>query len=62
MNNNMVEFKIRPFTKCVVLKLDIFETHIIDEANFSISDKEGVEKFLSKYIDNDDYIVVEVDM
>ena len=35
------------------------ETHIINEANFSPSDEVGIEKFTSKYIDDDNYFVIQ---
>lgn len=39
---NMVELKLKPFVKCLVLKVGLFETEIIDEYNFSINDEKGL--------------------
>ena len=38
MDKSMREFKIQPFVKYVVLKIDLFESEIIDEANFGIDE------------------------
>lgn len=55
----MVEITLRPFIRCIILKVDMFETHIINEANFSPSDEAGIEKFTSQYIDDDNYVVIQ---
>lgn len=36
MNTNMVEIEMAPFVKCVILKVGLFETEIVDERNFNI--------------------------
>ena len=38
MDKSMREFKIQPFVKYVVLKIGLFESEIIDEANFGIDE------------------------
>lgn len=61
--DNMDIFELQPFVKYVVLKIDlIFETEIIDEANFAITDIFAIKKFEQNYIYRDDCVVVEIDM
>lgn len=59
---NMVELKLKPFVKCLVLKVGLFETEIIDEYNFSINDEKGINDFETKYYDKEDCILVRIDM
>ena len=59
----MNKFEIQPFVKYVVLKVDLlFETEIIDEANFSVNDIFAIERFKRKYIYRDDCTIVKIDM
>lgn len=47
----------------MVLKIDIlFESEIIDEANFAINDIFAIKQFKRKYISRDDCVIVKIDM
>ncbi len=43
------EYEIQPFIKYVVLKVDIFESEIIDERNFGIDEEFAIMKFKPIY-------------
>lgn len=58
----MKKITLRPFVKYIVLKIGLFESEIIDEANFSANDKAEIMKFERKYIDRDDCYIAKVDM
>lgn len=58
----MKKLEIQPFVKYVVLKTDLFETEIIDEANFGIHDRFAAMQFKRKYISRDDCTIVEIEM
>lgn len=61
--DEMKKFEIKPFTKYIVLKVDLlFETEIIDEANFATDDEFSIMQFKRKYIAYDNYFIVKVDM
>lgn len=62
MDIPMKEFKMQPFVKYVVLKVGLFESEIIDEANFSIEAKFDIMQFKRKYIRRDDCFIVEIEM
>ena len=62
MNTNMIEIEMVPFVKCLILKVGLFETEIIDERNFSIFDEKGLLDFESKYCDDINYVSVTIDM
>lgn len=64
MNNNyaMKEYLLTEWVKYVVLKIGLFESEIIDEENFAADDELGILRFEQKYIRNDDYVVVRVEM
>ena len=62
MDKSMREFKIQPFVKYVVLKIDLFESEIIDEANFGINEKFNIMQFKRKYNRRDDCVIVEIEM
>ena len=55
--------QIDPFVKYLVLQTDLlYETKIIAESNFSIYDKKGIMRFINKYSERDDCVIVEVEM
>lgn len=56
------EYEIQPFIKYVVLKVDIFESEIIDERNFGIDEEFAIMKFKRKYIKRDDCVIVKVEV
>lgn len=58
----MVELKLKSFVKCLVLKVGLFETEIIDECNFSINDEKRIDDFETKYYDKEDCILVRINM
>lgn len=63
MKSYMKKFEMPPFVKYVVLKVDLlYETEVIDEANFSPDDEFAIRQFKSKYIRRDDCVIVKVDM
>lgn len=64
MNGNYImrEYPFKKWIKCIVLKVGIFESEIIDEQNFDAVDKTGIMKFKRKYIKDDDCVFVEVEM
>ena len=64
MNGNYVmrEYELKKWVKCIVLKIGIFESEIIDEQNFDADDEAGIMKFKRKYIKDDDCVLVEVEM
>lgn len=59
MDKSMREFKMQSFVKYVVLKIDLFESEIIDEANFGIDEKFNIMQFKRKYNRRDDCVIVE---
>lgn len=64
MNNNyaMREYLLTEWVKYVVLRIGLFESEIIDEENFAATDKLGIMIFKQKYIRNDDYVIVRIEM
>lgn len=58
----MVEIEMAPFVKCVILKVGLFETEIVDERNFNIYDETGILDFESKYCNEINYVSVMIDM
>lgn len=58
----MREFEIEPYVKYVVLKIDAFETTIIDERNFNYEELLEIARFKREYKNRDDCIVVKVNM
>lgn len=53
---------MKPFVKYVILKVDLFESEIIDERNFAVDEKFEIARFTRKYIYRDDCVIVKVDM
>ncbi len=62
MNTNMRTFQLKSYVKYIVLKIDIFESEIIDEQNFSSDDTFSITRFKKKYSRRDDCMIVEVEM
>lgn len=62
MEAAMKQIILKPFVKYIVLKIDLFESEIIDEANFAIDDEFNIKKYKRKYMDRDDCFIVKVDM
>lgn len=58
----MREYYLTEWVKYVVLKVGLFESQIIDEENFAATDELGIMRFKQKYIRNDDYVIVRVEM
>lgn len=59
----MMELKIQPFIKLLVLKIDLLmETEIVDEENFAFNDEFAIAQFKLKYINRDDCVIVKVEM
>ena len=58
----MREYILTEWVKYIVLRVGLFESEIIDEENFAVTDKFGIMRFKQKYIRNDDYVIVEVEM
>lgn len=58
----MREYILTEWVKYVVLKVGLFESQIIDEENFAATDELGIMRFKQKYIRNDDYVIVRVEM
>lgn len=58
----MKEYYLTEWVKYVVLKVGLFESEIIDEENFAVTDELGIMRFKQKYIRNDDYVIVRVEM
>ena len=56
-----MEFYLNPYVKCVVLKIDMFQTEVVDEQNFDPDDVFGIRAFKKKY-DGSQYRVIEIDM
>lgn len=56
------EYILTEWVKYIVLRIGLFESEIIDEENFAVTDKFGIMRFKQKYIRNDDYVIVEVEM
>lgn len=54
--------ELQPFVKYVVLKVDIFESEIIDEQNFGINEEFAIMQFKRKYIGRDDCVIVKIEM
>ena len=62
MENMMSKLEMSPFVKYVVLKVDLFETEIIDEQNFDAEDEVGIMRFKRKYNHMDECMIVRIDM
>lgn len=62
MEMTMKQFHMKPFQKYVVLKVDLFESEIIDECNFGSEDTEEIMRFQRKYIHRDDCVLVKIQM
>ncbi len=58
----MKKLEIQPFVKYVVLKTGLFETEVIDEANFGLRDSFAIMQFKRKYTGRDDCMIVEIEM
>ncbi len=58
----MMELTLKVFVKYIAIKVDMFESEIIDEQNFDAEDIFGIMKFKHKYIRDDCYMIVEVEM
>lgn len=54
--------ELQPFVKYVVLKVDIFESEIIDEQNFGINEEFAIMQFKRKYVRWDDCVIVKIEM
>lgn len=62
MTTRMNELRISPFIKCMVIKVDLFGSKIIDEGNFGIDEEWEIMNFKKKYVHRDDCILVKVKM
>lgn len=49
-------------SKVYILRVGLFESEIIDGENFAVTDKLGIMMFKQKYIRNDEYVIVRVEM
>ena len=58
----MREYILTEWVKYIVLRVGLFESEIIDEENFAATDELGIMMFKQKYIRNDDYVIVKVEM
>lgn len=58
----MRKLEMQSYVKYVVLKIDIFESEIIDEKNFGIYEEFEIMRFKKKYINRDDCVIVKVEM
>ena len=58
----MKELSLKDFVKYIVIRVDMFESEIIDEQNFDAEDVFGIMKFKHKYIQNDYCMIIEVEM
>ena len=58
----MREYVLTEWVKYIVLRVGLFESEIIDEENFAATDELGIMMFKQKYIRNDDYVIVKVEM
>lgn len=61
-NFMMREYVLTEWVKYIVLRVGLFESEIIDEENFSAIDEFGIMRFKQKYIQNDDYVIVRIEM
>lgn len=55
-------YKMQPFVKYVVLKVNLFESEVIDECNFGVDDTKEMLKFKMKYANRDDCVLVTIQM
>ncbi|MGN0432835.1 MAG: hypothetical protein ACI4EQ_10830 [Lachnospiraceae bacterium] len=62
MENLMKTFELHHFVKYIVLKVDLFESEIIDEQHFAISDEVGIARLKRKYNRRDDCVLVRIEM
>lgn len=60
--DGMMELTLKDFVKYIVIRIDLFESEIIDEQNFDANDVFGIMKFKHKYSRNDYCMIVEVEM
>lgn len=61
-NNGIMELTLKDFVKYIVIRVDMFESEIIDEQNFDAEDVFGIMKFKHKYIRDNCCIIIEVEM
>ena len=56
------EYNFKSYTKFIVLRIDAFQTEIMDECNLDPADQTSIDKFLQRYIHNDNYHIVKIEM
>ncbi len=61
-NYRMTELMLKVFVKYIAIKVDIFESEIIDEQNFDTNDVFGIMRFKHKYNRDDHCMVIEIEM
>lgn len=52
----------KPYLKLIVVKVDHFNSEIIDERNFGCDEESKINEFKNKYIRNDNYTILSIDM
>jgi hypothetical protein len=52
----------KPYLKLIVVKVDHFNSEIIDERNFAYDEESEINKFKHKYVRNDNYTILSIDM
>ncbi len=52
----------KPYLKLIVVKVDHFNSEIIDERNFGCDEENKINEFKDKYIRNDNYTILSIDM
>ncbi|TCL55921.1 hypothetical protein EDD76_11355 [Kineothrix alysoides] len=52
----------KPYLKLIVVKVDHFNSEIIDERNFGYDEDGKINKFKHKYVRNDNYTILSIDM
>lgn len=61
MKDKMIKLTCKPYVKYMVIKIDMFQSELVDEMNFDPNDEFAIATFKRKYKD-DCYQIVIVDM
>ena len=61
-NVKMTEYEFKPYVKYLAVRIDIFQSELIDEQNFAADDTKGISDFIRKYNRYDNCDIVSIEM
>lgn len=62
MKSKITRLTCKPYVKYLVIKVDMFQSELIDEMNFDPNDKENIATFIAKYNEYDNLYIVRIEM